>query len=94
MPRVPPLVRSARAGGIAYLLRWEWEGPHRWAADIAWVEWNGQDWTPCRTHVPASDITPLPGQKYKSVSQIKRVERERDERLKASRDTNGRGPEH
>lgn len=92
MRNIPPLVRSAQAGGIVYLLRWEWEGPQRWTADIAWVEWGGTGWKPFRARVPASDLAPLPGQNYRGVPRIKTVERLRDERLKASRDANGRGP--
>lgn len=85
MRLVPPLIRSAHAGGIAYLLRWEQLGPRDWAADIAWVEWDGHDWAPCRAQVPASELTPLPGQNYAGVPRIKTVERQRDERLKADR---------
>lgn len=80
MHQVPPVVRSAKIGTVVYLLRWVWHGPQHWAAEIAWVEWDGKTWVANRANVPASDLTPVPGQNYKGVVKWKINEVLRDQR--------------
>lgn len=80
MPDVPPVVRSAKIGTVVYLLRWVWHGQRRWEAEIAWVEWDGKTWVANRATVPASDVTRLQGQNYKSVPKWKIAEVLREQR--------------
>jgi hypothetical protein len=71
MPRVPPIVHAALAGGPAYLLSWEHMPDGAWGAHIAWVELEGEAWKVRSGRVMADGVQQIAGQDYRNVPRRK-----------------------
>lgn len=67
MAHVPPTVQSLTATGRAYLLAWERLEDGTWAAQIAWIEVDGETWRGRTARVTPEDITQLDDQDYTQV---------------------------
>lgn len=71
LPIVPPIVRSGRSHGAAYLLAWYELEAGRWGAEIAWMEWDGRAWRGRRAKVVAEAIQQIEGENYGAVPRYK-----------------------
>jgi hypothetical protein len=57
-----------------YLLEWQQVDAGHWGAEVAWWEWDGQQWKPRRAHVMGEDLAPIEGQNYKGVPRVRLAE--------------------
>lgn len=68
---MPPIVRSGRSNGAAYLLAWYELEPGQWGAEIAWMEWDGHAWVGRKAKVVAEAIEKVDGENYGAVPRYK-----------------------